>query len=230
MRRNSRRTWCSLLFVLLAVPVAPKLAAGQDPTAKPAYAIAPALVDGADATLYEVTENMRLIGKVRDAGQSPRSRRATSELTGIARRGTPLCPAGVPGTGNCTINVTGKDDVDLATGMGSLGGSFTVVVQDTNTTDSPEVVVMKGKFVGFIDFRPALDPLRPMPYGLCNAVLVVDGGRSFPFTGVFRQPVDLGFGAVYFTGNSAAPFVAVKANEFSLGYPTVRFEIKFTAP
>src|SRR5256885_3495030 len=33
-----------------------------------------------------------------------------------------------------------------------------------------------------------------------NAVLVVDGGRSFPFTGVFRQPVDLGFGAVYFTG------------------------------
>ena len=185
---------------------------------------------GADATLYEVTENMRLIGKVRDAGGSPRSRRATSELTGIARRGTPLCPAGVPGTGNCTINVTGKDDVDLATGMGSLGGSFTVVVQDTNTTDSPEVVVMKGKFVGFIDFRPALDPLRPMPYGLCNAVLVVDGGRSFPFTGVFRQPVDLGFGAVYFTGNSAAPFVAVNANEFAIGYPTVRFEIKFAAP
>ena len=111
MRRNSRRTWCSLLFVLLAVPVAPKLAAGQDPTAKPAYAIAPALVDGADATLYEVTENMRLIGKVRDAGGSPRSRRATSELTGIARRGTPLCPAGVPGTGNCTINVDRKSVV-----------------------------------------------------------------------------------------------------------------------
>src|SRR2546427_1162688 len=101
---------------------------------------------------------MRLIGKVRDAGGSPRSRRATSELTGIARRGTPLCPAGVPGTGNCTINVTGKDDVDLATGMGSLGGSFTVGVQETKTTDSPPGVVLKGQILGLIDFRPAPHP------------------------------------------------------------------------
>src|SRR2546430_8367858 len=65
-RRRHTRFDCDWSSDVCSSDLAPKLAAGQDPTAKPAYAIAPALVDGADATLYEVTENRseeRRVGK-----------------------------------------------------------------------------------------------------------------------------------------------------------------------
>lgn len=222
MRRNARHTLSySLLFVLLAVPLAPRLAGAQAP---PPWA-APLQLHS-DATLYEATENMKLKGKVELGGQTfPRFRKATSELMGVARRGSPLCPDWVPGTGNCTINVTGHDSVDLTTGLGSLHGTFTTLVQGDNLVDSPEFVVMKGKFKGTIDFRPALDPIHPLPLGtVYNAHLAVDGIGSFPFTGTFRQPFDIGYGPMYWTDSGP---VFVQPNEFALSFPAVRFEITF---
>ncbi len=84
----------------------------------------------ADAQLYELTENMRLVG-----GKLVH-RKATSELMGLAKAGTPLCPMPV-GAPPCTINATGSDDISLATGLGNFGGTFTVAVQGDNATDSP---------------------------------------------------------------------------------------------
>src|SRR5213594_4170250 len=69
------------------------------------------------------------------------------ELMGFAAKGSPLCPTSLleqlgakhlidPATfPQCTINATGSDDVSLATGVGTLSGQFTVVVQGDNPVD-----------------------------------------------------------------------------------------------
>src|SRR5881397_1811369 len=96
MRRDLRRTFLMpALLALLAFVTAPLFGA---------TALA------ADATLYELTENMKLVGK-----DSPR-RKATSELMGTAKAGTPLCPLPV----DCTINATGTDKISLVTGLGDF--------------------------------------------------------------------------------------------------------------
>jgi hypothetical protein len=228
MRRHARRLFlCPLLVVALALPVVPTLAAAQPPV----WAVPLDLAPGSDATLYEATENMKVIGK---RSSVSRLRKATSELMGVVQRGSPLCPLEAPGTGHCTVNATGHDTIDLTTGLGSLHGTLTVVAQDSNLVDSPEVVVMKGKFRGTIDFTPIIVGVPPtlerLPFGTAEARLVVDGVGRIPFTGIFRQPVDLGFGPVYYTGNGFPPatladFTPVKANEFALSFAAVRFEI-----
>ncbi len=191
-------TALSLLFLLLALIVGP----------------APALA--ADATLYELTENMKLVSK-----HVPH-RRATSELMGTAKAGTPLCPLPV----DCTINATGSDNISLATGHGKFGGTFTVVVQDNNLVDSPEYVVAKGKFKGQMDFSPAI--LDGQPYGTVVGKMHLDGGGSHSFTGVFFLPFALG-GVDYYLDFASPPYfvVPVEANQRALGYPTVKFEITF---
>src|SRR5713101_1310119 len=122
MRRDLRRTFLMpALLALLAFVAAPLFGA---------TALA------ADATLYELTENMKLLGK------DSSLRRATSELMGTANVGTPLCPYALvaivnPGAKTCTINATGSDNISRTTGLGKFGGTFTVVVQDDNPVDSP---------------------------------------------------------------------------------------------
>jgi len=227
MMRHARRLWLGpVLVVALATLMAPTLAAAQPPP----WAAPLELAANSDATLYEATENMRLTRR----GSLAQFRAATSELMGVVRRGSPLCPVVAPGTGHCTVNATGHDTIDLTTGLGSLHGSLTVVVQDTNLVDSPEVVVMKGKFRGTIDFTPIIVGVHPtlerLPFGTATARLMVDGVGRIPFTGIFRQPVDLGFGPVYYTGNGVPPatladFTLVQPNEFALSFAAVRFEI-----
>jgi hypothetical protein len=227
MRRHARRLFSyALLVVALAMPMAPTLASAQPP----AWAAPLELAPGSDATLYEATENMRLTRR----GSLAQFRKATSELMGVVRRGSPLCPVVAPGTGHCTVNATGHDTIDLTTGLGTLHGSLTVVVQDTNLVDSPEVVVMKGTFKGTIDFTPTIVGVPPtlerLPFGTATARLVVDGVGRIPFTGTFRQPVESAFGAVYYTGNGVPPatladFTLVQPNEFALSFAAVRFEI-----
>jgi hypothetical protein len=228
MRRHARRLLLHpLLVVALAMPMAPTLAAAQPP----AWAAPLELAPGSDATLYEATENMRLTTR----GSLAQFRKATSELMGVVRRGSPLCPVVAPGTGHCTVNATGHDTIDLTTGLGSLHGTLTVVVQDTNLVDSPEVIVMKGTFRGTIDFTPIIVGVPPtlerLPFGTATARLVVDGVGRIPFNGIFRQPVDVGFGRpVYYTGNGVPPatlpdFTLVQPNEFALSFAAVRFEI-----
>ena len=147
---------------------------------------APTDASAGRARLYEVTENMRLTshGKFEH-------RKATSELIGIAEAGTPLCPAALIAAVNpyakaCTVNATGSDNINLATGRGHFGGSFTVVVQGDNAVDSPEFVVMKGTFKGKMDFSPAV--LFGIPLGYVTGTLSDGLGGTFPFTGTFRLP------------------------------------------
>jgi len=194
-------TALSLLFLLLALIVGP----------------APALAQGPDAVLYELTENMKLVG-----GQVVH-RKATSELMGTAKAGTPLCPLPV----DCTINATGSDNIDLATGLGNFGGTFTVVVQGDNPVDSPEYVVAKGKFKGQMDFSPAV--LAGQPYGTVVGKMHLDGGGSYAFTGTFYLPFQLGDGVDYYLDFASPPYfvVPVQDNQRALGYPTVKFEISF---
>jgi len=189
----------------------------------------------ADATLYELTENMKLVGK-----DSPR-RKATSELMGTANVGNPLCPAELvamvsPGATYCTINATGADKISLVTGLGDFSGTFTVVVQGDNPVDSPEFVVAKGKFKGKMDFSPAI--LHQQPYGTVAGTLTPndsdrDRDRKVHFTGIFFLPFafpgDTSGAAYYLDFNPANPYgvVPVEDNQRALGYPTVKFEITF---
>jgi len=222
MRRDLRRTFLMpAMLALLAFVAAPLFGA---------TALA------ADATLYELTENMKLVGK-----DSPR-RRATSELMGTANVGNPLCPAELvamvsPGATTCTINATGSDNISLITGLGKFGGTFTVVVQGDNLVDSPEFVVAKGKFSGQMDFSPAIlgipgaDGKRHiLPLGTVVGKMQLDGvRRHVPFTGTFRLPFvipDSGYPPLYL-GDDYMTVFPVEPNEYALGYPTVRFEINF---
>ena len=217
MRRDLRRTFLMpAMLALLAFVAAPLFGA---------TALA------ADATLYELTENMKLVGK-----DSPR-RRATSELMGTAKVGNPLCPAELvamvsPGATTCTINATGSDNISLVTGLGKFGGTFTVVVQDNNTVDSPEFVIAKGKFTGKMDFSPAV--LGGIPYGSVVGTLDPNGGGhrdQVRFTGTFFLPFefpgDPSATAYYLDFTNPYGVVPVADNQRALGYPTVKFEINF---
>ena len=203
MKLDLKRTFLvSALLALLAFVAAP---------------LFPATAFAADAQLYELTENMKLVG-----GKVVH-RKATSELMGTAKAGTPLCPLPV----DCTINATGSDNISLATGLGNFGGTFTVVVQGDNPVDSPEYVVAKGKFRGKMDFSLAI--LYTVPLGSVVGKMEIDGVQGHvPFTGTFRLPFVLaeGYPAMYLRDDFANVDV-VAANEYSLGYPTVRFEINF---
>src|SRR2546430_10040564 len=167
MRRDLRRTFLMpAMLALLAFVAAPLFGA---------TALA------ADATLYELTENMKLVGK-----DSPR-RRATSELMGTANAGTPLCPMPV-GAPPCTINATGMDNISLVTGLGKFSGTFTVVVQGDKPVDSPEFVIAKGKFSGKMDFSPAV--LGGRPHGTVVGTLGPHG-RGHRGPGRFSGPAHL---------------------------------------
>jgi hypothetical protein len=232
-----RKTWRVTAFAALAVLLG---AAG------------PRLAAAADAQLYELTENMRLVN------EDFVHRTATSQLMGSARHGTALCPddllqqlvakgviAAVPDT--CAVNATGSDDISLVTGTGSFTGRYTIVVQGDNPVDGPELVVGRGTFSGAMDFSPAI--LNKVPLGHVVGKLKADGrDDGVPFTGTFRLPFVLPVcsdGQPAATGTCNPPAVLtenvtpplylgddfapilVQPEELSLGEPTVRFEITF---
>ncbi|MEK7386517.1 MAG: hypothetical protein AABZ83_08735, partial [candidate division NC10 bacterium] len=97
---------------------------------------------------------------------------------------------------------------------------------DGISVDSPEYVVAKGKFKGKMDFSPAI--VYGAPYGtVVGKMVLAGGGGTVPFTGTFRLPFVLAEGdpPMYLGDDGSVSFV--EANEYSLGYPTVRFEITF---
>ena len=174
-----------------------------------------------DAKLYEVTENMTL-----DNLSMPMLRTATAALQGTAKLGSPLCPVdlihllarlGLLTRANkpCTVTAVGSSDIDTTTGSGALtglppAGGFAVVINLDNTTDSPEFVVMTGKFQGSMQVvvDTTLNPPKPLPLiNLSNGTftptdvlgvpihmvyavwgLDPDAFAPAPFTGVFRLP------------------------------------------
>ena len=196
-----------------------------------------------DAVLYEVTEDMYLkdsAGKFVTSAVLGGRRVAVARLSGWAKLGTPLCPAWVqyiaPGTTQCTVNASGADDLSLASGKGTLAGTYTVTVQDTNKVDGAEFVVTSGTFKGDADLSLAFTG-TPLGF-ITNGVGTVDGasGTAFTFRATFRLPFTMDWtgkhGKVkrnhgaYYLGNDGQPF-RVKYNEKSLGIATVRIEILF---
>jgi hypothetical protein len=204
----------------------------------------PALAGSPDAILYEVTEDMYLkdaagnfVSSVEPGGR----RSAVAQLSGWAKVGTPLCPrsvlALVPKAKKCTVNATGADNLSLATGKGTLSGSYAVVVQGDNDVDAPEFVVMTGTFSGDADLSLSMSRQAPLGF-ITNGVGTIDGrtGAAFKFTGTFRLPFSVDDGgrhhrarreveAYYMDDNGHLK--EIKDHERSLGVPTVRLEIEF---
>jgi hypothetical protein len=208
-----------------------------------AFAPTPAQA-GPAAVLYEVTEDMYLkdaAGKFVTSPLPGGRRMAVARLSGFAQVGTPLCPSWVlyiaPTVTKCTVNASGADDLDLATGKGTLSGTYAVVVQGDNLVDAPEFVVMTGTFKGDANLSPAFANLAPLGY-ITNGVATVDGYDEliFGFTGTFRLPFTIDWTgkhgkvkrnrAAYYLGEAGTPF-RVRQNEKSLGLPTVRIDLKF---
>ena len=213
MRMNwkgtARWSWLVLPFLLLAVW--PSVAAADDP----------------NAVLYEVTENLKL--KPLASGH----RVATAALMGTVTAGTSICPLPV----DCVVTAMGSDNINTATGQGSLTGSFAVVVQGDNPVDGPELVILRGTFSGKIDLSTASAGLGSLNKGKWSAKGVAGGPLAGlrlhgTLTGTFRLPFEVAPGvAVYMLNPFAFPnpgsFVFVQPNELSLGVPTVRLEVNF---
>ncbi|OLC12050.1 MAG: hypothetical protein AUH29_17610 [Candidatus Rokubacteria bacterium 13_1_40CM_69_27] len=205
---------------------------GTAVTASPAVAVAQP-----NATLYEVTETMSLKG-----GKMVR-RLAVAALSGTVDAGTALCPAELAdalGVTKCSINAIAHDNVNLATGRGPISGTFAIVVQDMNTTDGPEVVIVRGTVTGQVDISPAVFsnvPLGTLLEGTWSATGVrggpMEGFRAQgTLTGTFRLPFEIAPGvAAYmlnpFTFPADGSFDFVLPKERSLDEPTVRLEINF---
>ena len=209
-----RSLLCSLLSILSVVLIGPGQASAQGSP----WAVPLTVVAGSDVTLYEAMENTRFVG-----GKVVR-RQAISALMGVAASGTPLCPLPRDPNTTCTVNAVGADNISLTTGLGPVAGIVTVVTQDSSP-DSPEIVVATGRFAGNMDFSPAV--LYSIPYGTIVGTMTLDSGARVPFTGTFRLPFVYSGALFYLTNPATFGVTPVKPNEYALGYPTVRFEIKF---
>jgi hypothetical protein len=149
---------------------------------------------GGSATLYALTENMKLIHR-QPKHRPPVDRRiGTGSLAGVAQLGTPLCPSAdfQSGPAGCAINALGTDNVSLTTGLGTLSGTFTTVIQGDNPVDGPEAVVLSGEFEGQMDFSPAI--VHQIPFGtMVGKIKANRARRATEFTGLFRLPFDGSF-------------------------------------
>jgi hypothetical protein len=210
-------------------------------------ALAGGVSPGAGLVLYEVTEDMYLLSHdgqpVRSLAQATR-RSAVAQLTGFAKLGTPLCPWEVlmltPGATRCTVNASGADNLSLADGKGTLGGTFAVVVQDTNIVDAPEFVVMTGSFAADADLSLPFAGVAPIGF-LTGGKGCIDGypcgTPAFTFSGTFRLPFETDpnrhavksrrYLSAYYLADDFSTLLPVEPNERSIGLPTVRLEIKF---
>lgn len=144
-----------------------------------------------DAKLYEVTENMSL-----DNVSMPTLRTATAALQGTAKLGSPLCPVSLVqvlvGLGlltradkPCTITAVGTDEISTETGSGKVSGTFAVVINLDNTTDSPEFVAMTGTFEGAMQVVVDMTANPPRTLPLIN----LNNGEFKP-TDVLGLPIE----------------------------------------
>jgi len=229
-RGNGRRAAMALaLACVLGLGVLPAIADPEKSKDLPD-------VKSADAVLYEVTENMYLLdaaGNVVGPEGAVR-RKADASLYGWSRVGNPLCPVEVlitnPRTRTCSVTAAGMDDIALNTFTGSVDGTFAVVLQGDNTTDSPEFVIMNGGFQGAMD-------LSKRPLGKISGTFT-PAGASEPsvFCGTFRLPFSVVRGdreqparylQAYYLADDFTTLIPVQKSELSLGMPTVRLELSF---
>jgi len=194
-------------------------------------------VKSADAVLYEVTENMYLLDAAGNVvgPESAVRRKADASLYGWARVGNPLCPIDVlvtnPRSRTCSVSAAGMDDIALDTFTGGVDGTFAVVLQDDNSTDSPEFVVMNGSFMGAMD-------LSKRPLGKISGTFLATGSPwPSPFCGTFRLPFSIVKGQrqapvrnekAYYLADDFKTLIQVERSELSLGMATVRLELSFS--
>jgi hypothetical protein len=199
-----------------------------------------------DATLYEVTENLKL--KPLLTGQ----RQATATLMGSVVSGTALCPVELAAiqapARSCAITAVASDRIDLRTGRGPVSGEFAIVIQGDNPVDGPELVILRGEIEGTIDLAPAV--LDGVPIGTISGRWTARGVQGGPLArvldhgtlaGTFRLPFVYGLPdgclvdpttcayvspPVYLT--AAGTPAAVEPRELSLATPTVKLELTFT--
>jgi len=233
---RSTAMWTAMPLMFLALMAGSALAGGVNP--------------GAGLVLYEVTEDMYLLNSAGVPVQNPAHavrRSAVAQLSGYAKLGTPLCPWEVlrltPGATSCTVNASGADHLSLADGKGTLGGTFAVVVQDNNTADAREFVVMTGSFAGDADLSLPFANVAPIGF-LTRGRGCIDGypcdlekAPLFTFTGTFRLPFIPATSGnkkpagntrpAYYLGDDFSTTFIAEPKELSLGVATVRLEIKF---
>jgi hypothetical protein len=184
----------------------------------------------ADAVIYEVTESVR-VGK----GGGFKSSKAT--LTGAVAAGTALCPTWLATQLNvpaCTIIVRAVGKADDATGIGPASGDFDIAVQDANSVDGAEIVVMKGDISGTIDLSPAFQGQKPVgsitgkfnASGIKGSVMTSEKA-SGTFSGTFRIPFRHEGKASYLLDDGS--IVKAQPEELSLGQAMVRLEVTFAA-
>lgn len=231
MGTMKKRTWRVLLAALVGWLAVPTLAGAQ--TAKVP-----------DAVLYEVTENMyfydvagKLIPPSLILGglAQPAYRVADATLQGSASLGNPLCPSSLlvtnPRATTCTVTAAGQDNISLATGKGTVTGTYAVVLNIDNPADAAEFVVQTGTFTGQMD-------LSMRPLGSITGTFTPTGTSvQVPFTGTFRLPFTVDANgkrrdpkrgaAAYYLSDDGKQNVPVQPSELSLGAPLVRLELNF---
>jgi hypothetical protein len=178
-------------------------------------AAVPATASAGSATLYELTENMKL-----DDLKRPTLRTASAALQGTSQIGTGICPTaligllqmfGLPTGSSCAITAFAEDAVSVQTGAGEFTGGFAVVVNTDNAADAPEMVVMTGTF--HADMQVVADAS-----GTMLPLIRISNGVVTP-TDVLGVPV--AYVGLYFPGLTpemfpAAPFGGVFRLPFAL--------------
>ena len=204
-------------------------------------------------TLYEVSERVTFDPDPDVAGLIRRN--ATSPLQGFAALGTPLCPSelliSVPRIESCTVIATGTDSVSTVTGVGPVNGTFDVVINapGNSSVHVPDLPVISGTFSGDVDLSLAV--LNHIPLGIIEgtfAITQVGGSPSgqrvalpapvvLPFNGTFRMPFAVDprgrpmkshrKTAAFYLADDLQTLTVVQPHERSVGFPTVRLEIRF---
>ena len=191
----------------------------------------------ADVVLYEVSEAVKL-----DSAGGGKFKRNTGTLFGSARAGTVLCPQFIVDaldrsgkTAVCAISVQATGKADDVTGIGPVSGTLTVLSQDQNDVDAPEIAVITGTINGSMDLSPVFQLGRPLgsitgrfdAQG-ANGTIAKGYKAAGSFTGTFRLPFML-------EGVSRAQYmmddgrtVAIDPAEYVLRYPAVRLEVTLT--
>jgi hypothetical protein len=206
-------------------------------------------------TLYEISERVTFHPRhAKDDESVVIFRHASAPLFGFADLGTPLCPSEllitVPRIKRCTVIAIGTDEVSTVTGIGPVRGTFDVVVAapGNSKVHVPNMPAIAGTFDGTVDLSPAV--ISRVPLGsitgnftitqmadATGALVPVTPG-VLPFTGTFRLPFRMDeYGsagsnqyeeeeAFYLADDLVTP-IEVRHSERTLGYPTVRLELRF---
>jgi hypothetical protein len=156
--------------------------------------------------------------------------------------------ASFPQMKRCSVIALGSDNVSTVTGRGAVVGAFDIVINapGNSTVHVPDLPVISGTFSGEIDLSLAV--LHHVPLGSITGKFTIptvdQQGQltltEVPFSGTFRLPFgidDLGrvvkhddddetHGAFYLADDMRT-LIRVRSKERSIGFPTVRLELRF---